>query len=62
MKLTLLPLTPARWGDLEALFGARGCSIARSCWWMACRVRGDRKPLPPGLASGTSTLDGGSRP
>lgn len=45
--LTVLALTPERWPDLEAVFGARGCSIARSCWCMAYRVSGDRKP-PPG--------------
>jgi GNAT superfamily N-acetyltransferase len=48
MKLSVLPLTPGRWGDLEVLFGARGCSIARSCWCMAYRVSGDRRTLPPG--------------
>src|SRR5262245_36125000 len=40
MKLTLHPLTPDRWPDLEALFGARGCSIARYCWCMAYRKSG----------------------
>jgi len=48
MKLDVLPLTPERWPDLVTVFGARGCSIARSCWCMAYRVSGDRKPLPPG--------------
>ncbi|HEX5045326.1 MAG TPA: GNAT family N-acetyltransferase [Candidatus Polarisedimenticolaceae bacterium] len=47
-ELTIHPLTPERWPDLEAVFGARGCSIARSCWCMAYRVTGDRKPLRPG--------------
>jgi ribosomal protein S18 acetylase RimI-like enzyme len=49
MKLTVLPLTPARWRDLEALFRARGCSQARGCWCMAYRRTGDRGPLPPGV-------------
>ncbi|MCG2595393.1 GNAT family N-acetyltransferase [Ramlibacter sp. XY19] len=39
-KLTLHPLTPERWPDLEALFAARGCSEARRCWCMYYRVRG----------------------
>jgi ribosomal protein S18 acetylase RimI-like enzyme len=40
MKLTLHPLTPARWPDLEAVFNARGCSEARRCWCMYYRVSG----------------------
>jgi GNAT superfamily N-acetyltransferase len=40
MKLTVLPLTPARWPDLEAVFLARGCSQARSCWCMYYRASG----------------------
>ena len=30
MKLNVHPLTPERWPDLEALFNAKGCSVARS--------------------------------
>jgi GNAT superfamily N-acetyltransferase len=48
MKLTVRPLTPARWGDLEAVFGARGCSVARSCWCMAYRRTGAWNP-PQGV-------------
>jgi len=40
MALTVRPLTPERWGDLEAIFGARGCSVARGCWCMYYRVSG----------------------
>src|SRR6266851_3250787 len=29
MKLAVHPLTPERWPDLEAVFNARGCSVAR---------------------------------
>ena len=48
-KLEFAPLTPARWPDLEAIFAARGCSIARQCWCMAYRVsRALRKP-PSGM-------------
>jgi hypothetical protein len=28
MKLVVAPLTPDRWPDLEAVFNAKGCSIA----------------------------------
>lgn len=48
MKLTVLPLTPERWPDLEALFNAKGCSVARGCWCMYYRRSGSRGPLPPG--------------
>ena len=46
MKLTVLPLTPDRWPDLEAIFSAKGCSIARSCWCMAYRRTGSFNPSP----------------
>lgn len=38
--LDLHPLTPDRWPDLEALFAASGCSVARGCWCMYYRVSG----------------------
>lgn len=38
--ITILPVTPARWPDVEAIFGARGCSVARGCWCMHYRTRG----------------------
>ena len=46
MKLTVKPLTPERWGDLEEVFNARGCSVARGCWCMYYR-REARVPPPP---------------
>jgi ribosomal protein S18 acetylase RimI-like enzyme len=49
MKLTILPLTPDRWPDLEAIFKAKGCSVARSCWCMAYRLSGARG-VPPGMS------------
>ncbi|ABE44304.1 GNAT family N-acetyltransferase [Polaromonas sp. JS666] len=49
MKLTVAPLTPERWPDLEAIFGAKGCSIARGCWCMAYRLSGSRESPPPGV-------------
>jgi ribosomal protein S18 acetylase RimI-like enzyme len=48
-KLTVAPLTPARWPDLEAIFNAKGCSVARGCWCMAYRLSGTRDRLPPGM-------------
>jgi ribosomal protein S18 acetylase RimI-like enzyme len=48
MKVTVAPLTPDRWPDLEAIFGARGCSVARSCWCMAYRLSGSGRPIAPG--------------
>jgi hypothetical protein len=49
MKLRIARLTPDRWSDLEAIFNAKGCSIARGYWCMAYRVSGSREPLPPGV-------------
>ena len=49
MKLTIAPLTPDRWSDLEAIFRARGCSVARGCWCMAYRVSGPGETPPRGM-------------
>lgn len=40
MDLALHPLDAARWPDLETLFAAKGCSMARGCWCMAYRESG----------------------
>ena len=48
MKLTVHPLTPDRWPDLEVLFNAKGCSVARGCWCMYYRRSGPRGKLPAG--------------
>lgn len=48
MAITVQPLTPERWPDLEALFQARGCGVARSCWCMFYRRRGQGEPPAPG--------------
>jgi len=42
--LAIRPLTPARWPDLEAIFKARGCSVARGCWCMYYRRSGGHAP------------------
>jgi len=44
VKLVVRPLTPERWPDLETLFDARGCSIARMCWCMHYRRSGTHVP------------------
>ena len=46
--MTVRPLTPGRWPDLEALFNARGCGVARNCWCMYYRRSGPT-PVPPGM-------------
>ena len=48
MKLAIHPLTLANWPDLETVFQARGCSVARGCWCMYYRRSGERGPLPGG--------------
>src|SRR6266481_5424633 len=45
MKLSVRPLTRERWPDLEAVFNAKGCSVARGCWCMYYRVSGSQ-PWP----------------
>ena len=40
LDLTVQPLTPERWDDLETVFLAQGCSVARSCWCMYYRRSG----------------------
>jgi ribosomal protein S18 acetylase RimI-like enzyme len=40
MSFTTKPLTAANWHDLEAVFNARGCSLARNCWCMYYRKSG----------------------
>lgn len=48
VNLTLKPLTPERWPDAEALFNAKGCSVARGCWCMFYRRSGESGPTPSG--------------
>ena len=69
MKLTVAPLTPDRWSDLEAIFNAKGCSVARGCWCMAYRLSGSREQLPLGMtraqanrAALKALVDGGKPP
>jgi len=50
MKLTVLPLTPKRWSDLETLFAARGCSVARHCWCTYYRQSGPPEDVPAGAS------------
>lgn len=49
VALSIRPLTPSRWPDLEAVFQARGCSIPRGCWCMYYRETG-KQALPPGVS------------
>lgn len=69
MKHTVLPLTPERWPDLEWIFNAKGCSVARGCWCMYYRRSGTRGLLPPGTTQAKANraelkalVDGGKRP
>lgn len=54
MPITTHPLTPERWPDLEAVFAAKGCSIARSCWCMFYRRSGEPPAPPPGQTQAQS--------
>jgi GNAT superfamily N-acetyltransferase len=48
VSITVRPLTPSRWPDLETIFNARGCSVARGCWCMYYRVSGKGPLTRPG--------------
>jgi len=48
MKLDVRPLTSERWSDLETIFNARGCSVARGCWCMFYR-RSGQQPVSAGV-------------
>ncbi|HEY6352868.1 MAG TPA: GNAT family N-acetyltransferase [Burkholderiaceae bacterium] len=48
MSLIVRPLTPSRWPDLEAIFNAKGCSVARGCWCMYYRLSGKGPLTRPG--------------
>lgn len=50
MDLVIHPLTSERWEDLEALFLAKGCSMARGCWCMYYRESG-KVVVPDGLTA-----------
>lgn len=47
-SLAIRPLTPSRWPDLETIFAARGCSVARGCWCMFYRETG-AQVIPAGM-------------
>ncbi|HEX7036973.1 MAG TPA: GNAT family N-acetyltransferase [Pseudomonadales bacterium] len=47
-RLEVLPATAGRWSDVDAVFGARGCSVARGCWCMFYRHRGKGAEPPAG--------------
>ncbi len=43
-RTTIEPLTPERWGDLEALFGERGaCGGCWCMWWRLARSEFERR-------------------
>jgi ribosomal protein S18 acetylase RimI-like enzyme len=48
--MQLKPLTPSTFPDLEKIFNARGCSVARGCWCLYYRDTG-RPSVPPGSRS-----------
>jgi GNAT superfamily N-acetyltransferase len=51
MRLNVRPLTEDRWPDVEAVFEAKGCSMARGCWCMYYRERGTPQ-IPTGMKPG----------
>ncbi len=57
-NVAVLPATPERWSDLEKVFNARGCSVARGCWCMYYRKSGRQPPLPAGTTWSEVNRDG----
>jgi GNAT superfamily N-acetyltransferase len=49
VKVVVLPATPERWPDVEAVFNGKGCSMARGCWCMFYRRSGAQPALPAGV-------------
>jgi GNAT superfamily N-acetyltransferase len=65
VKLDVLPLTRARWGDLVELFSRPGASIPRGCWCMYYRRSGGGSGIGPGSRNRTalrSLVDRGIEP
>jgi GNAT superfamily N-acetyltransferase len=69
VEIIVLPATPERWPDVEAIFGAKGCSVARGCWCMHYRRSGSAPSLAKvasrskAYRAGLKALvDGGSPP
>ena len=56
-NLTVRPVTPERWPDLEAVFQAKGCSIARGCWCMFYRRSGGSGWAVGGTRAQTNRAD-----
>jgi GNAT superfamily N-acetyltransferase len=57
MSLKIKPLTLANWDDIETLFSAKGCSVAKWCWCVHYRfaraaMPKDRKAALKKLAKG----------
>ena len=48
MPLSVHPLTPDRLADLDTVFHARGCSVAKSCYCMYYRLSGKGMDLKTG--------------
>jgi predicted GNAT family acetyltransferase len=66
--IAIRPLTPSRWPDLEAVFNAAGCSVARGCWCMYYRksgggpVLGGKARAQANRAALKALVDGGDPP
>jgi GNAT superfamily N-acetyltransferase len=48
--IRVLPATPDNWADLEAVFNAKGCSVARGCWCTFYRQSGPEKNVHSGTS------------
>jgi ribosomal protein S18 acetylase RimI-like enzyme len=50
MKLSIKPLTIANWDDIDTLFHAKGCSVAKWCWCVQYRFARAAMPKDRRLA------------
>ncbi len=62
-KLEIHPLTPERWGDLEALFGPRGaCGGCWCMWWRLKRSEFEKRKGPKNQQALRRIVDSGEVP
>ena len=57
MKLVIHPLTDDHWDDLEAIFNAKGWSVARGCWCVYYKVSGKGNYTRPSDVQRTLSKD-----
>ncbi|MEO8134281.1 MAG: VOC family protein [Betaproteobacteria bacterium] len=57
MKVVVHPLTLNRWRDVESVFNAKGCAVARGCWCIYDRLSGKSRLTRPGEVQRTRSQE-----